>query len=142
MTESQQAWDDVAQQFRSLGRSLQERYREQAPSEREPADRGAVDAAVRTLTDAVETVIESVGAAVRDTEFRDQAKQAAQSLVDALGATVTDLGDDIRAGFPPRYEPPADSDAEGAAPAESGLAGGADEAEWEEPAQPEDHQPT
>lgn len=140
MTESQNAWDDVAQQFRSLGRQLQQRYREQSPAG-EQADRRTIDDAVRTLADAMEGAIESVGSAVRDTEFRDQAKQAAQTLVDAIGATFTEFGGDIRAGFPPRYTPPGGKSGN----AESLTDDDPDddpEAEWDEPSLPEGHQPT
>ena len=105
--ESARAWDDVAQQFRSLGKHLQERYRQQAPAG-EGVNREVMDDAVRKLTDAVEQAVDSVGSAVKDPAFRTQAKNAAQAIVDAIGTTVSEFGADLKS-YAPRYTPPGSS---------------------------------
>ena len=106
MTDSRQSWDEVAQQFRALGRHVKDHYRAQAPegATAEGAERERLEQALRTLADAVSQAVEAVGASVRDPEFRDQAKKAAESLGIAVGDTFTGVGDEVRDRFGARAE--------------------------------------
>lgn len=63
---------------------------EEGPSE------GDVKDAFRTLGAAFERVMDAVGSAFRDPDVRDQTKQAASSLVSALGATFEELGEELK----------------------------------------------
>lgn len=87
-------WDEAAERFSTLGSKLKEQYRtmagEEGPSE------GDVKDAFRTLGAAFERVMDAVGSAFRDPEVRDQTKQAASSLVTALGATFEELGEELK----------------------------------------------
>ena len=77
-----------------MGDKLREQYKElvgdEGPSEDQVRD------ALKTLGTAVQSVVESVGAALRDPEVRSQVKEAAAGFASAVGQTFNDLGDEIR----------------------------------------------
>ena len=52
--------------------------------------------AVSTLGTAAQSMIDSLGEAMRDPEVRGQVKDAAASFVAALGTTFSRLGDELR----------------------------------------------
>ena len=81
MAEDKDAWAEVGQQFAALGRRLREG----------DVDREAVENALQSLGTAVDHVIEAVAAPLRDPKFKDDAREAAQSLRDAITSTVRDL---------------------------------------------------
>jgi hypothetical protein len=84
----------VAERWSSVGDKLKDRYNEmvgdQGPSEDQVRD------ALKTLGTAVQAVVESVGAAMRDPETRSQVKDAAAGFASAVGQTFSDLGEEIR----------------------------------------------
>jgi hypothetical protein len=84
----------VAERWSSVGDKLKDRYNEmvgdQGPSEDQ------VKEALKTLGTAVQAVVESVGAAMRDPETRTQVKDAAAGFASAVGQTFSDLGEEIR----------------------------------------------
>lgn len=86
-------WATVGDEFRKLGDSLKDTYRnvadDQGPSEDE------IREALTTLVQAWTQVAGSVGEALRDPEVRTTLKAAASSLATALGATISDLGDEL-----------------------------------------------
>jgi len=82
-----------------LGDRLRETYHrvasEGGPSEDEIKD------ALTTLVGAWNQVAASFSTALNDPDTRDHLKKAASSFAAALGATITDLGDEIKgASFP------------------------------------------
>jgi hypothetical protein len=90
-----------------VGDKLKDRYSEmvgdQGPSEDQVKD------ALKTLGTAVQAVVESVGAAMRDPETRTQVKDAAAGFASAVGQTFSDLGEEIRKA--PETEPETEPEA-------------------------------
>ena len=93
MAESKAAWDQVGQEFRTLGRQVKQHYdqrprpeqaTEQATDQAEqpaaPADRGKVDEALQKLTESLEQAFSALGDAVRDPQVGEQTRKAASSL--------------------------------------------------------------
>jgi len=92
------AWKRVTEQFSSLADRVRQHYREQDPASPTPGEAGdSVRDALRTLGDAADRLATSVGDAVRDPEVRQTARTATNSLVDAVGLTLSQLAGDLRA---------------------------------------------
>jgi hypothetical protein len=102
MSQPDEAWNDVGEQFKRLGSTLKRRYQTsdgrgnsdglEAPSEDEVKD------ALRTLSESIKHAFVTVGDAMNDAEIREETRQTAGSFFDALGATFAKLGEDICAG--------------------------------------------
>lgn len=92
------AWNRVSEQFATLGESLRRRFDSDDPQPTEAVEgsRESLQDAFRTLGDAAERLASTVGSVLRDSGVQTEAKQAASSLVDALGLTFSQVGDDIR----------------------------------------------
>jgi hypothetical protein len=88
-------WDKMAEQATSLGRKLRETYERSVAGEGPGQD--DVRAALRTLGNAAEKVVQAVGAAARDEEVRATMKNAATGFFEAVGAAFSELGSDLRA---------------------------------------------
>jgi hypothetical protein len=86
-------WETVSTEFSSLGDRLRETYHrvasEGGPSEEEIKD------AFATLMGAWDQVAASFSNALNDPETKAHLKKAASSFAAALGATFTDLGDEL-----------------------------------------------
>ncbi len=80
--------------FGGLGRQLKDTYRKVA-KDRGPSD-DEIKKAFSTLAGAWDQVAESVSNALRDPDIRDQLKEAASSFATALGATITELGAELK----------------------------------------------
>jgi hypothetical protein len=114
MAESKEAWDRVGQDFRALGRQIRERYeqRPRPPASGEPpqgaqvgpegaeqsrqhgpADRRKVDEALDKLSESLEQAFSALGEAIRDPQFGEQTRKAANSLGDALNATFAEASE-------------------------------------------------
>ncbi len=87
------AWTELSLRFRELGDALRTQYRkvsdDAGPGEAEIAD------ALRTLGSAAETLLASVGSALRDPEVRRRLKETAAGFVSALGVTFDELGREL-----------------------------------------------
>jgi hypothetical protein len=115
MAESKQAWDQVGRDFTELGQHLKRHYSQQdtqqdtqqAEAEKPgPEDRRKVDAALRRLTESLDQIFTSLGDAIRDPEFGQQAKKTANSLGDALSSTFADVGRSSRSKSKDEPPPP------------------------------------
>lgn len=99
MGELEDSWGSVAGEFRTLGYAFRDHYR----ATKDEADTGPSEDEVRnalhTVTDAVDTALTSVGKAIRDPGVQKSAKDAATSLVEALGDTFTQLGEALDRAF-------------------------------------------
>jgi hypothetical protein len=105
MAESKAAWDQVGQDFVALGRQVKQHYEEQGRA-REPgapqadapqaADRRKVDEALAKLSDSLEQAFSALGEAVRDPQFGEQTRKAANSLSEALNATFAEASERFR----------------------------------------------
>ncbi|MGH8872229.1 MAG: hypothetical protein ACRDWS_09660 [Acidimicrobiia bacterium] len=86
-------WDTVSSELSSLGDSLRNAYRrvasEDGPTEKEIKD------ALATLAGAWDQVAASFSIALNDPETRAHLKKAAGSFAAALGATISDLGEEV-----------------------------------------------
>lgn len=92
-------WRNVHEEFGGLGQRLKDTYKKVAaeggPTEEEIKD------AFGTLLGAWDQVATSVTSALQDPEVRDKLKDAASSFASALGATISDLGSELRDTSPP-----------------------------------------
>jgi hypothetical protein len=96
MGQSEEAWNEVGEQFKSLGSMLKVHYQTYEGEDiTEVVSDDEVKDALRTLGENVKAALASIGDAFADTEIRDEARQTAGSFFDALGATFSDLGHDI-----------------------------------------------
>jgi hypothetical protein len=107
MAESKAAWDQVGEDFRTLGRQVKQHY-DQRPrpagtesgQDREgaapSADRRKVDEALEKLRESLEQAFSALGDAVRDPQVGEQTKKAAGSLSDALTATFAEASERFR----------------------------------------------
>jgi hypothetical protein len=123
MAESKAAWDQVGQEFRTLGRQVKQIYEEKSRpepekpeeslrgslvdqegrqeageprAERPTADRRKVDDALQKLTESLDQAFSALGDAVRDPEVGEQTRKAATSLSEALNATFAEAGERLR----------------------------------------------
>jgi len=100
MAESRQAWDEVSESFAALGRRVKQHYEQRGGQEGPaPADRKAVEDALRKLADSLDLAFTAVGDAVRDPAFGEETRRAAASLGEALSATFGEVSDDLRDRF-------------------------------------------
>jgi hypothetical protein len=96
MGQSEEAWNEVGEQFKSLGSMLKVHYQTYEGEDiTEVVSDDEVKDALRTLGESLKAAFATVGDAFADPEIRDEARQIAGSFFDALGATFSDLGHDI-----------------------------------------------
>ncbi len=139
MTESKRepnaAWDEVSRGFQDLGRALRPHFAGrpaeagdagEGASPDDPStsdDRAKVEDALRKLGQAVQRLGDQASSAVRDPAVRESAERVSRSFGDALAATFSEFGDEVRGrvggrrgssewpsdppgGPPPRTAPP------------------------------------
>jgi ElaB/YqjD/DUF883 family membrane-anchored ribosome-binding protein len=107
MKDGRAEWNEVGERFVGIRSKLEKHFAQRARGEGaggpdEPPEPGAADElrdALRSLGDALESTMQALGAAARDPEVTEDVKRAGQSLVNALNATFSDVGDDIRQAF-------------------------------------------
>lgn len=108
MGDTDQAWQEVGEKFTALGRKFKQHYEDRGegtePTEGEvtagaPAD---VKKAMDNVGDSLERVFGSIGDALQDEDVKNQTRSAFSSLVDALGATFSELGQEVRKMGQPR----------------------------------------
>ena len=96
MSQSEEAWNEVGEHFKSLGSMFKVLYQAQDEGDRiEVVTDDEVKDALRTLGESMKAAFATVGDTITDLEIRDEARQTAGSFFDALGATFSDLGEDI-----------------------------------------------
>lgn len=117
MDDAKAAWDEVGDRFTMLAGLIRERYDANAAAAAQEGEapvqeseaagrREEAEQAVRGLVDVLDRAFTAVGEAVRDPSFRDEAKQAAGAIGEALGATLVEVGNDIRRTFGGTKEEP------------------------------------
>jgi hypothetical protein len=94
MTTSRQAWDQLGSKLESLGLKLKLHYEQEADAE--TGDDTGVRRSLERIGEAIEDAFEALGNAVDDDAVRNDAKDSAALLVDALNATFTEVGDELR----------------------------------------------
>ena len=97
MGRSDEAWEDVGEQFRKLGSMFRDHFEARGAGEDADADsEGDVNEAVRSFTENLQTAFSAVVDTVTDPDVHDEARQTAGSFFEALGTTFSDLGADMR----------------------------------------------
>ena len=94
MTTSRQAWDEFGSKLESLGLKLKLHYEQEADAD--AGEEGGVRRSLERIGEAIEDAFEALGNAVDDDAVRNDAKDSAALLVDALNATFTEVGDELR----------------------------------------------
>ncbi|HEX5950903.1 MAG TPA: hypothetical protein VFZ96_07865 [Actinomycetota bacterium] len=114
---SKEAWDEVGERFATFGRALAGRYKqlEQERGATSEEDKRKVEEAFSTITRQLDQAFTSLGDTIRDPSAKDDLKQAARSVGEALTVTFQEVTEEIRkrigkseaAETPPeRPEPP------------------------------------
>lgn len=112
MGETDQTWQNVGEKFTELGRKFRQHYEARGetaePAEDEETaelaeeEETAVEEssdmkqAMETLGDGLERVFGSIGDSLQDDEVKAQARSAFSSLLDAIGETFSELGEEVR----------------------------------------------
>lgn len=91
------AWDDVAAHLSNLGQQVRDRFEQQTADTRTARDAGGET--VRRWIDTLDDAFTSLGDAVRDPAFRREAESSVGRLADALGTTLSELGDELQQRF-------------------------------------------
>jgi hypothetical protein len=88
-------WEDVGSKLTGLGLKLKMHF-EQAAKEGRPADEDVVKENLHKVGDAVEQAFAALGSASRDDAVRQDVKDAGRSMLEALDATFSELGERFR----------------------------------------------
>ena len=91
----------MASRFSGLGQKLRYHYQQARTAEDAGADGKdeQVNEAVRKLADAIDGVVDAVGAAVKDPAVKEDVKGVGSALSDALSASFADISEDLRRAF-------------------------------------------
>ncbi len=98
MSDVRSTWNETGEHLSALGASLKTHYQQQRGSDGEQT-RAELNDAVRKLTSAVQDAFEAVGAAAKDPEVKDEVKKVGQSVQQALGATFSEVSEELRKTF-------------------------------------------
>jgi hypothetical protein len=95
---SKEAWDEVGDRFATFGRALAARYKqlEQERGATTEEDKRKIEEAFSTITRQLDQAFTSLGETIRDPSAKDDLKQAARSVGDALGVTFQEVSGEIR----------------------------------------------
>jgi hypothetical protein len=117
--ETKKAWQEVADNFSTLGRHVSAKYRATAgtESEAEEAERQKLGKAVRSAIDQLNDVFTSLGDALREPEGKAALSQSVRSVGKALTTTFQEVGDEIGKTFSPKDRAPKDAPTTGEPPA-------------------------
>ena len=97
MTDTKQAWSEVADRFGELGLKLKLHFEEASGG----ADDASLRSALEDLRDSVDHAFDAVGNAVKDPAMKDDARDVARALREALSTTFAEASD-LRACFRPK----------------------------------------
>lgn len=97
MTDTKQAWHEVADLFGELGLKLKFHFQEASGGADE-----SLRSALEDLRDSVDHAFDAVGNAVKDPAVKDDARDVARAFREALSTTFAEASDDLRACFRPK----------------------------------------
>ena len=98
MSDTKQAWSEVADRFGELGLKLKLHFEEASGG----ADDASLRSALEDLRDSVDHAFDAVGNAVKDPALKDDARDVARALREALSTTFAEAIDDLRSCFRPK----------------------------------------
>jgi hypothetical protein len=94
MTDAKSAWDEVGNRFGDLASRLKEQF--DARSAFGMSANEKIDDAVRTLANALDGAITAIGDTLRDASTRDDVKQAANAVGNAIATSFSEIAEQIR----------------------------------------------
>lgn len=96
MSRSEEAWEDVGDQFQKLGSMFRAHFESQESEEATDfMSDDEVTEAVHSFGESIKTAFGAVADAVTDPDVQTEARQTAGSLFEALGTTFSELGAEI-----------------------------------------------
>jgi hypothetical protein len=96
MADAKAAWDEVGNRFADLAGKVKEQFEARSAFGEGGSTSAKVDDAVRTLVRALDNTFTAIGDTLRDPSTRDDVKQAASAMGDALAATFHEVADQIK----------------------------------------------
>jgi hypothetical protein len=106
MTEkdNRKAGDEVGERFSEVGRRISEHYRKLGTEAGAAAgEQGrALNDAIKKAVDELDHALTAVGDSLRDQQTQESLKQAARSFGDAVSASFSNLGNEIRKRVGPK----------------------------------------
>jgi len=96
MSQSDEAWNEVGEQFKRLGSTFKHHYQVHDDSQDSavPSENDVKDA-LRTLGESIKQAFGAVGDTLSDPEIKEETRRTAGMFFDALGTTFSEFGDDI-----------------------------------------------
>ena len=113
MPDAKAAWDEVGNRFSDIAGRVKEQF--DARAAYGGPDSQKVDDAVRTLVRALDNAFTAIGDTLRDPSTKDDVKQAANAMGDAIATTFNDVADQIKSWTGHHNEPGGGSSASGGA---------------------------
>src|SRR5262245_56679870 len=98
MADVKAAWNDAGDKLSGLGSKLKAHYEQQHGTDSEQAQAEVRDA-VKRLTEAVHDAFDAIGAAAKDQAVKDDVKQVGQAFGTAVGATFTEISEDLQKAY-------------------------------------------
>ena len=92
--EVKQSWINVGDELSALGLKLKYHFQEEMSESQADEAKNAM----KKMADALEDSVDSVAAAAKDAAVRDDLRSAAQAFIDAVAATATEVGEELRPG--------------------------------------------
>jgi hypothetical protein len=90
--EVKEAWITVGDELSALGLKLKYHFEEEMSESQADEAKNAM----KKMADALEDSVESVANAAKDSAVRDDLRGAAQAFIDAVAATATEVGEELR----------------------------------------------
>ncbi|MGA8016871.1 MAG: hypothetical protein WCB85_13230 [Candidatus Dormiibacterota bacterium] len=96
--ESTDAWMEVARSVTDLGAQIREHFRNRVEDQGESSETSGRDLAdaVEVMARQVGSAFETMGEAFHDRIVREQAVRASRAFADAVEASMSDLGDEVK----------------------------------------------
>lgn len=96
MSQSDQAWKEVAEQLGKVGSMLKSHYRAQETDSRpEPPSQTEVKDTLRILGESATAALGTIGDALKDPAVGVEVRETAGLFFDALGRSISEIGSDL-----------------------------------------------
>ena len=95
MSQVDDAWNDVGEQFKRLGSLFKEHYDDYGVDEAVEVTDEALEEAMRSLGEGIKAAVGAVGDSIKDPELAGEMRDTAGSLFTALVVTFSELGTQV-----------------------------------------------